>query len=99
MIQYSCDRCKRLIDSDDELRYVVKIEMNAVIDPNEIDDERDHLMEVHEILEKLNDEDLESLDHESRQQQRYDLCPECFKQFVKNPIGGDVPAQLGFSSN
>lgn len=98
MIQYSCDRCKRLIDADGELRYVVKMEMNAVIESNATDDEHDHLMEVHEILE-LNDADSEALHHEAYQQQRYDLCPECFKQFVKDPIGGDIPAQLGFSPN
>jgi hypothetical protein len=99
MIHYSCDRCKRTIDPQDELRYVVKMEISAVVEPVEIDDERDHLLEVHEILEKLNDSDIEELDDEGNRQQRFDLCPECYGQFVKNPIGRDVAAQLGFSSN
>jgi hypothetical protein len=97
MIHYSCDRCKRSIDSLDELRYVVKLEIIAAIEPAEVDDERDHLMEVHEILEKLDDVDV--LNDEGRQQKRFDLCPECYQQFIKNPIGRDVAAQLGFSSN
>lgn len=99
MIHYSCDRCKRTIDPQDELRYVVKMEMSAVVEPVENDDERDHLLEVHEILEKLNDSDLEELDDEASRQHRFDLCPECYEQFIKNPIGRDVAAQLGFSSN
>ena len=99
MIHYSCDRCKRSIDSLDELRYVVKMEIVAVVDePGEADDERDHLMEVHEILENLDDVDALG-NEEGRQKRRFDLCPECYQQFIKNPIGRDVAAQLGFSSN
>ena len=33
MIHFSCDRCQRTIDSEDELRYVVRIEVEAVMDP------------------------------------------------------------------
>lgn len=98
MIQYSCDRCKRMIDPDDELRYVVKMEIQAVMQPGKVDDECDHLMEVHEILEQMNQGEAEDFD-DTHRQQRYDLCPECFKQFARNPIGRDIPAQLGFSSN
>jgi hypothetical protein len=99
MIHFSCDKCKRDIDPHDELRYVVKMEINAVVEPDEVDDERDHLMEVHEILEQLIDSDVADLDDHGRQQKRYDLCSECYRQFIKNPIGRDVAAQLGFSSN
>ena len=35
MIHYSCDLCKRLIDPEDDLRYVVKIEVYAAVDPVE----------------------------------------------------------------
>ena len=48
MIHYSCDKCKRDIDPQDELRYVVKMEINAVVEPDEADDERDHfVIELH----------------------------------------------------
>ena len=99
MIHHSCDKCKRDIDPHDELRYVVKMEINAVAEPAEVDDEPDHLMEVHEILEQLTDSDFEDLDDHVRRHQRYDLCSECYRQFIRNPIGRDVAAQLGFSSN
>ena len=35
MIHFSCDRCKRMIDPEDELRYVVKLEVSAAMEPLE----------------------------------------------------------------
>ena len=59
MIHYSCDRCGRPIDPHDELRYVVRLEIEAVMEPLDgdvlEDDDRDHLMELHEILERADD--------------------------------------------
>ena len=61
MIHFSCDRCKRVLGND-ELRYVVRLEVQAMVDPvdgEELDDDRDHLLELHEILERLDDEDAD----------------------------------------
>ena len=33
MIHHSCDLCKRLIDTDQDVRYVVKMEVYAALDP------------------------------------------------------------------
>ena len=53
MLHYSCDLCKRPLDSENDLRYVVKVEVYAAFDPLEIDDDSDNLQEIHEILERL----------------------------------------------
>ena len=56
MIHYSCDRCKRLIDPEVDLRYVVRLEVQAImetLDVDDLDDERDHLLEIQEMLEQL----------------------------------------------
>ncbi len=57
MIHYTCDRCKRTINSENELRYVVRLEVYASLDPieDELHDDRDHLQEIQEILERLDD--------------------------------------------
>ena len=55
MIHYSCDLCKRPLDPEDDLRYVVKLEVYAAFDPLEIDDDCDNLQEIHEILERMDD--------------------------------------------
>jgi hypothetical protein len=102
MIHYSCDRCKRIIHPDSDLRYVVKLEVQAAMEPLEIDDfddDRDHLLEVQEILERLEDADSETISDELYQRRRFDLCPECYRRFIKDPLGHDIRAQFGFSQN
>ena len=81
MIHFSCDRCKRVIDSEQELRYIVRMEIEAVMDPAHDDqpqDDRDHLLEIEEILESLDDSDIDSLSDDIYHKRRYDLCPTCF---------------------
>ena len=102
MIHYSCDRCKRIINPEEDLRYVVKLEVEAAMEPlevDEFDDDRDHLMEVQEILERLEDTDSELVSDDLYQRRRFDLCPECYRRFIKDPIGHDARAQFGFSQN
>jgi hypothetical protein len=102
MIHYSCDRCKRAIDVVEEMRYVVRMEVQAVMDATELDendDDRDHLLEIHEILERLDDQDTDLVGEDVYQRRRFDLCPECYRKFMQNPLGRETAAQLGFSQN
>lgn len=102
MIHYSCDRCKRVLDPEQELRYVVKLEIYAAMEPldcDEQDEDRDHLTEIQEILERLEDGDDETIADDIYQKRRYDLCADCYRQYIKNPIGREAPAHLGFSQN
>ena len=102
MIRYSCDRCGRPIDPEQDVRYVVKMEVYAAIDPlcaQEEDDDRDHLLEIHEILERLAESDEESLGDDVYQKRRYDLCSDCHQKYVRDPIGQAQMHQLDFSEN
>lgn len=104
MIRYSCDVCKRDIDPDHDLRYVVKMEVFAAMDPaaaDEDDDDRDHLQEIQEVLERLEDADDEQVGDDVYQQLRFDLCPECRRKFIKNPLGREIikAKAFGFSKN
>jgi hypothetical protein len=102
MIHHTCDRCKRVIDPEHELRYVVRMEVEAIMDPiheDEPTDDRDHLMEIDEILGRAELDDCDGLDDEVFQQRRYDLCPQCYRKFNGNPIGREKKATLGFSHN
>ncbi len=102
MIHYSCDLCKRLIDAEDDLRYVVKIEVYAALDPVEVDtsgDDRDHLQEMQDILQRMEEEGSDEVGEDVYQQLRFDLCPECRKKFVKNPLGREAAKQFDFSKN
>ncbi len=102
MIHHSCDLCKRLIDPEDDLRYVVKMEIYAAIDPIEADqnaDDRDHLAEMQEILQRMEEAGTDAVGEEVYQQLRFDLCPECRKRFMKNPLGREAAKKFDFSKN
>ena len=99
MIHFSCDRCSRAID--EELRYVVRMEVKAAMDiGSDWDDEadRDHLMEIHEILELAEDAENDLLE-DVYQQLRYDFCPDCYREFLKNPMAREKPVECNFSKN
>jgi hypothetical protein len=102
MIHYSCDLCKRPIDAEEDLRYVVKIEVYAAIDPVEVEtgaDDRDHLQEMQEILQRMEEAGSDAVGDDVYQQLRYDLCPECRKKFAKNPLGREASKHFDFSKN
>ncbi len=103
MIHYGCDRCGRPIDPRDELRYVVRIEIDAVMEPIDgdvvEDDDRDHLMELHEIIERSADAADSMIGDEVYQRQRFDLCSACHQKFTRNPVGKESSKQLDFSNN
>jgi hypothetical protein len=104
MIRYSCDWCKRELDSQDDLRYVVKIEIFAALDPAATDsdeDDRDHLEEIQDILERMEDSASDQIGDDVYQQLRFDLCPECRRKFIKNPLGrkSAVAKAFKFSTN
>ena len=102
MIHYSCDRCKRSINPNDELRYVVRVEVRAAMDVSELfdeEDDRDYLMEAHEALERAEDAIGDMVTDDVYQNRRFDLCPHCYRKFMKNPMGVDRPVELNFSEN
>lgn len=102
MIRYTCDVCRRELDPKHDLRYVVKMEVYAAFDPttaDEEDDDRDHLQEIQDVLERLEDAENDQIGDDVYQQLRFDLCPECRRRFINNPLGGEVAKVFGFSEN
>ena len=101
MIHYSCDLCKRDLDPEEDFRYVVKVEIYAAYDLMAMgeDDDRDHLQEIQDILERLEDAESDQIGDDVYQQLRFDLCSECRKKFLKNPLGRESTKILNFSEN
>ena len=104
MLHYSCDLCKRPIDPQAGVRHVVKIEVFPAIEDDqpcgchdEAEADADHLEEMQDLLERLDDcGDL--ADDESRSL-RFDLCVECRRKFLRNPLGIKSGKKLDFSQN
>jgi hypothetical protein len=102
MIHYSCDRCKRPLDADTELRYEVRLEVRAVMDcdgARRPDEDRDHLLDLQEILARQEDLEDDQMGEDVYQRESYDLCPACYRKFMKNPLGRELAPQLNFSKN
>jgi hypothetical protein len=101
MIHYTCDCCKRVLDPDTELRYVVRLEVYAAIDPtaDPAADDRDHLEEIQDMLDQLEGDADSQLGDDVYSSRRYDLCAECRNLFVKNPLGRHALTGLDFSRN
>lgn len=104
MIRYCCDLCKKDLDPNQDLRYVVKMEVYAAFDPDvascdEEEGDRDHLQEIQDILERLDDAEANQVGDDVYKQLRFDLCPDCRSKFVQNPLGRETANLLNFSKN
>jgi hypothetical protein len=102
MIHYSCDRCKRTIDPAKEIRHVVRVEIQAVLEPlppGELDEDRDHLMEIDELLDAMDLDDEDLLLDDVPQQLRFDLCSDCYRKYIQDPLGLETSLNVGFSPN
>jgi hypothetical protein len=101
MIHYSCDRCKRDIDATADLRYTVTIEIEAALDgpEHELVDDPDHLDDLQDMLESADDLCSAVFDDDVYQRKQFDLCKDCFRQYIKNPLARESNASLGFSKN
>lgn len=107
MIHYSCDICQRPIHLHADVRHVVKIEVFPAVedsgcpcdDLEGIEAEADHLEEMQDLLERLEDCDDPRMDQDAARSMRFDLCDACRQRFVKNPLGLKSGKQLDFSNN
>jgi hypothetical protein len=91
-----------------DVRHVVKIEVFPAIEdcpPCDCDgadglaEDGDHLEEMQDLLEQLDEGgDVPPVD-ESTRSMRFDLCDACRQRFVKNPLGAKTGKQLDFSNN
>jgi hypothetical protein len=63
-----------------------------------MDEDRDHLEDIHEVLERYDEFDADGQlpVADTYQTRRFDLCSECCKQFLKEPLGRRA-AHLDFS--
>jgi len=107
MLHYSCDLCKRPIDVPAEMRHVVKIEVFAAADDESLrqdgDDDTlgdaDHLDDMQDLLASIDDDPGDDDPDDSTHTLRFDLCPECRRRFLRNPLGTRSGKKLDFSNN
>ncbi|NOZ19667.1 MAG: hypothetical protein GXP25_01120 [Planctomycetes bacterium] len=93
MIHYSCDMCGKGLLVDEEVRYIVKIEVYAAYDPMELteeDLEEDHLNDIEKIYQQTENMSEEELQDDVYKCFRFDLCMTCQKQYLHDPLFRNV---------
>jgi hypothetical protein len=101
MLHFSCDLCGKEILPGDDRRYVVKMEVFAAHDPAEITDadlDADHMEEVSQQIAALDDAPADELPP-AYKALRYDLCPDCHKKFLRDPLNKESAQKFHFSEN
>jgi len=89
MIHFTCDMCGKSLLTDEDVRYVVKVEVYAAYDPLEVTEDElddDHLGEMSEIIEQMEGMDPEELEDQVYKSFRFDLCPTCHQRYLRDPL-------------
>ncbi|MCR9118991.1 MAG: hypothetical protein NXI22_18830 [bacterium] len=89
-----------MLNPNEDVRYIVKVEVYPELEPmtDEFDDDRDSLVELQDMLDELAESGEDAFE-EIYQKKQYDLCADCCRQYVKNPVGPEPAVQFGFSNN
>jgi hypothetical protein len=96
MLHITCDLCGKELRTDGD-HFVVKIEVFAAHDPAEINE--DHMEAVSQMLQDIEDFGEDGFIEPASQQLRYDMCPECRKRYLRDPLNKDAAQKFHFSEN
>jgi hypothetical protein len=103
MLHFSCDICGKDLSPEGAARFVVKMEAFAATDPAQLTDDdldADHVEEMAQLLNEIEDGEADAPDLlPTCKKLRFDLCPMCYRKFVKDPLGREAAARLNFSEN
>ncbi len=101
MLHITCDHCGKQLRCGQD-HFVVKIEVFAAQDPAEIteaDLEEDHMEAVSQLLQEMEEAEEASVFESASQHRRYDLCPDCRRRFLRDPLNKDSIQKFDFSEN
>lgn len=99
MLHFSCDVCGCPLDDH---RYVVRMEAYPTFDPDQIDESDFDLDHLQEVAATLADEPCDGampVSDDATKVFRFDLCPTCYRKFVRDPLGQEALRRLKYSKN
>ena len=103
MIHYNCDMCGKSLVTEEDDRYVVKIEIYAACDSTEEDDddliddfEEDDDEEEEEEVDNIDPEEVDGVEYKTF---RYDLCSKCHSRYMQDPLSINSIRRGRFSEN
>lgn len=90
MSGFVCDRCGKPLLVEEDVRYVLKLEVMAAYDPMELTSEDlavDRREEIADLIAQLRKLDPQELEDSVYKKLTFDLCPVCRRQWLKDPLG------------
>ena len=99
MLHFTCDLCGRSIEHE---RYIARVEVAPAFDPEAVSTEdldADHLESVADSLEQLESTGDFEIEGCGPKKFRFDLCPQCWQRYSKDPLGRESLRRLNFSQN
>jgi hypothetical protein len=100
MIHYSCDICKCELDPKHDASYVVRMEVYPAPTNSDaaIDNDRDYLDEISEVLERFDEFEADGLlpENDQHRRRRVELCRKCCERFLAPLVRRSAP-QFDFS--
>src|SRR5262245_51338092 len=89
MQRVTCDLCGKELRAGEDHRYMRKTQANTAHDPAEIteaDLDEDHMEALSQTLRELEANEASADLPEPYKNFRFDLCGDCHKKFVQNPL-------------
>ncbi|MEJ5276744.1 MAG: hypothetical protein WHU94_12610 [Thermogemmata sp.] len=103
MVHFSCDLCGKDLTPEGTRRFVLKMEAFAAPAPallQEEDLQDDHVEDMARYLQALEAGLVqEPSPTPERKQMRFDLCSDCYRRFLQDPLRRDALPRFNFSSN
>lgn len=97
----SCDRCGKGLLIDEDVRYLVRIEVKAAYDPLELtreDLDKDLRGEMKRLMEEAKKKPKGELENEVYKSFAFDLCPPCQRAYLKSPLPKDQDRRDNFEN-
>ena len=102
MVHYTCDMCGKPLMREEDVRYVVKIEVYTACDVIDIDDDIDEEVwdvEEEEEHDEKEEDAAEMVEDGEYKTFRFDLCTKCHTKYLQDPLFFNTWHRTRFSEN
>jgi hypothetical protein len=102
MRHFSCDLCGKDLTPGADARYVLRMDARPAAEPAELtpaDLDADAIEDMAALLDELEAGGPAGPDLSAARALEYDLCPDCYKRFLADPLGREQSRKLSFSPN
>ena len=88
-MKLACDLCGKTLMADEDVRYVVRIEVFAAADPMELTEEdlkKDLRKALRELIVRMERMDPEKAQDSVYRSFHFELCPACQKEYLEGSV-------------